>query len=83
MQDSTIGIAYPKPYHKTVAEWRASGRVSSSCISSSPSWRAVAKRYARENGHAGVLRGDGSFILFYRDGESVRQRTWKHFRITR
>ena len=38
---------------------------------------ANARKHAKEHGNAGVWRGDDSFVLYYRDGDKVRQKTWK------
>lgn len=40
------------------------------------SWRTMAKKYAITHGRAVAWRGDGSAVLFYRDGEKVRQKTF-------
>jgi len=57
---------------RVLADWRGGGR--------SP-W-SNARRYAREHGYAGVLRADGSYRRFYRDGDGGRitQRTWRRVR---
>ena len=57
--------------NRTVSGWRFGGKHSFL----SPSWRGNAKRHAASNGAAGVWLGNGDLLLFFRDGDKVRQRT--------
>lgn len=34
------------------------------------------RAYAREHGAAGAFRANGSYLMVYRDGGKLRQRTW-------
>lgn len=52
---------------KTVQEWRKLGR----------SWRSAARKYAAENQFSAVWRADDTAIVFFRDGDTVRQKTIK------
>ena len=54
-------------HNRTVADWRRP-------LGRSP-W-INARNHAAEYGAAGVFRADGSFRLFYRDSDTVRQRTF-------
>jgi hypothetical protein len=40
------------------------------------SWTTPAKAYAREHGSAGVLRADGSYVLFYMKGTGLHRKTY-------
>ncbi len=53
-------------HNRVVAGWRGNKR----------NWRTNARNHALTHGHAGVWRADESFILYYRDGDTVRQKTW-------
>ena len=58
----TLYFDLDSPHNKTLRDWRG------------PSG---AKRHAREHGVAGAWRANDSFVLFYMDGDKLRQKTWK------
>ena len=39
--------------------------------------RTNAKRYARKHGAAGAWMADASYLLFYMDGDKLRQKTFR------
>jgi hypothetical protein len=43
-------------------------------------WGA-ARAYAKTNGAAGVIRMDGSYVLFFMDGATLRRKTFAEVRI--
>lgn len=55
---------------RTLADWRRDRH-----NEAEPVWTAV-KRYARNNGAAGVWCADDSYILFYIEDGKFRQKTW-------
>tara|TARA_Y100000310_G_scaffold277439_1_gene295173 strand:+ start:248 stop:559 length:312 start_codon:yes stop_codon:yes gene_type:complete len=55
-------------HNRTLRDWNDNGR--------SP--MANMRRHAKEHGAAGAWRANDSFLLIYRDGERLRQKTWEH-----
>lgn len=52
--------------HRELKAWR----------SAASTWQNTAKRYARTYGEAKVWRADDSVVRFWRDGDTIRQRTY-------
>ena len=44
-------------------------------------YRAFMRKHAHQHGVAGAVRADDSFLLFYKDGGKIRQRTWKRVQV--
>lgn len=59
---------------RVLGDWRRERRDSGESV-----WNAI-RRYARAHGAAGVWMADDSYRLFWRNGATVRQRTWRHAR---
>lgn len=57
-------------HNRTTREWNGNGA----------SWRTNMRHHAQEHGAAGAWRADDSFVMFYRDGGKIRQKTWAHGR---
>lgn len=55
-------------HNRLVCDWRK-GR---------NNWRTNARNHAKEHNHAGAWQANDSFILFYNDKGSIKQKTFKH-----
>ncbi len=64
------------PNTRTAREWA----VADGPVHNSFSAESRARMWAREHGAAMILRMDGSGRLFFRDGDTIRQRTWSDVR---
>ena len=60
-------------HNRTVSGWFFAGMQSPRSCGA----QTAAQRHARRYGNAGMWRADDSFVLFYREGDRIRQKTWR------
>jgi len=70
---TTFNILSPRNH--TVAGWR---HEADAYAIRHRSWRAAARHAARVHGESKALLANGSVIRFWRDGNILRQRTYRH-----
>lgn len=60
------------PHNFTVDQLKEAGRITGNW-----GWQTLAQNYTMRHGVCGVMIANDDFVLFFRDGEVVRRKTWK------